>query len=135
MITKIKLFSGLFVILLIFLLTVYSYGIKSQLKQVKSEKKLVVAALDQAQTDLAQLRAQYLQIQEVVNNVATQKQQLEKRTAALQLSLAQSQRQTSCSSAAVPDAVTQRLRERTLEVNAAATDAGNPVSTVPGSRL
>ena len=131
--TKFKFFSVLVGITLIFLLTIYSYGIKNQLEQVKSEKKWVVAALGQAQTDLAAIRMQYLHIQEVINDVATQKQQLEKRTAALQLSLAQSQRETSCRSAAVPDAVTQRLRERTVEVNAAATDAGSAISALSGS--
>lgn len=133
MIAKIKLFGGLSIITLIFLLIVYCYGTKNQLEQVKGEKKLVVAALAQAQTDLATIRAQYLQIQEAVNNVATQKLQLEKRTTALQHALEQSQRQTPCRSAAVPDDVTQRLRERTLEVNAAATDARISVSTVSGS--
>lgn len=131
--TKFKFFSMLAGVTFIFLLILYCYGLKNQLEQVKGENKLVAAALTQAQADLAAIKAQYLQIQEVINNVATQKQQLEKRTAALQLSLAQSQRKTPCSDAIVPDDVTQRLRERTAEVNAAATNTGGTVSTLPGS--
>jgi hypothetical protein len=133
MITKIKVFSGLAVISLICLLTVYCLGIKNQLRQIKSENRLVAAALGQAQADLAAIRAQYLLIQKEVNHVAVQKQEIDKRTSALQLSVAQSQRQTPCRNAAVPDDVTHRLRERAAEVNAAATDARRAVSALPGA--
>lgn len=133
MTTKFKLFSGLLIIGLIFSLTVYCYGITNQLQQVKSENKLVVAALSQAQTDLTMLRTQYLHIQEEVTHVAIQKQQLEQRTAALQDFLVQSQNQTPCSTVNVPNDVTQRLRERTAEVNAAATDASKLTSALSGS--
>jgi|GEM_PF-4882656 len=133
MITKFKLISGLLSITLIFSLSVYCYGIKNQLQQVKSENKLVVAALSQAQTDLTALRTQYLHIQEEVTHVAIQKQQLEQRTAALQHSLVQSQSQTPCSTVNVPDDVTQRLRQRAAEVNAAATDASKLTSALPGA--
>ena len=133
MITKFKLISGLLSITLIFSLSVYCYGIKNQLQQVKSENKLVVAALSQAQTGLTALRTQYLHIQEEVTHVAIQKQQLEQRTAALQHSLVQSQSQTPCSTVNVPDDVTQRLRQRAAEVNAAATDASKLTSALPGA--
>lgn len=133
MTTKFKLFSGLLIIGLIFSLTVYCYGITNQLQQVKSENKLVVAALSQAQTDLTMLRTQYLHIQEEVTHVAIQKQQLEQRTTALQDFLVQSQNQTPCSTVNVPNDVTQRLRERTAEVNAAATDASKLTSALSGS--
>ena len=130
MITKIKLFGGLLVLSLIFAISFYSYIIKSELQKVKSENKLVAAALSQAQTDLTALRTQYLQIQEEVSYVATQKHQLEQRTATLQKALAKSQSNIPCSTVNVPDDVTQRLRERAAEVNAAATAARDATETV-----
>ena len=130
MITKIKLFAGLLVASLVFSLSLYSISIKSELQKVKSENKLVVAALSQAQTDLTALRTQYLQIQEEVSYVATQKHQLEQRTATLQKALVKSQSDVPCSTVNVPDDVTQRLRERAAEVNAAATAARNATETV-----
>ncbi|VEJ54611.1 hypothetical protein [Pragia fontium] len=119
--------------LCIVLLLLYARWLGNQLSQLRNEKQQVVVALAEERAYSAKIRAQYRQIQEVMDNVAEQKQESEKRTVALQRALAQSQVASPCVAEPVPDAVTQRLRERVAEVNAAAASAKGAISTVPGT--
>ncbi|WP_228351030.1 hypothetical protein [Limnobaculum allomyrinae] len=57
----------------------------------------------------------------MLDSVAEQKQAGDKRTAELQRQLKAAQVGSPCAGVRVPDAVTQRLRERAAEINAAAT--------------
>ncbi|MBK5072218.1 hypothetical protein I2492_04205 [Budviciaceae bacterium CWB-B4] len=107
--------------LCIVVLLLYCRWLSYQLNQLRNEKQQAVVALAEERAYSAKIRTQYLQIQEVMDGVAEQKQQSEKRTAALQRALAQSQAGSPCVNVPVSDAVTQRLRERAAEVNVAAT--------------
>lgn len=117
----------------IVLLLLYTRWLSNELGQLKNIKQQAVVALAEERANSAKIRAQYLQIQEVMDGVAEQKRESEKRTAALQRALAQSQLASPCVAEPVPDAVTQRLRERVAEVNATAAGATGSVSTLPGS--
>ncbi|GKX63038.1 Uncharacterised protein [Pragia fontium] len=117
----------------IVLLLLYARWLGNQLSQLRNEKQQAVVALAEERAYSAKIRAQYRQIQEVMDDVAEQKQESEKRTVALQRALAQSQLASPCVAEPVPDAVTQRLRGRVAEVNATAAGAKNAVPPVPGT--
>ncbi|AWH88031.1 hypothetical protein [Limnobaculum parvum] len=119
--------------LCIVVLLLYCRWLSHQLNQLRSEKQQAVVALAEERAYSAKIRTQYLQIQEVMDGVAEQKQQSEKRTAVLQRALAQSQLESPCVAVPVPDAVTQRLRERVVEVNATAAGANEPVQALFGA--
>lgn len=113
----------------------YCRRLSHQVNQLRNEQQQAVVALAEEQAYSAKIRAQYLQIQEVMDDVAEQKQQSEKHTAELQRALAQSQKGSPCVAAPVPDAVTQRLRERSAEVNANAAGTSKPVQALSGTNL
>lgn len=121
--------------LCIVVLLLYCRWLSHQLNQLRNEKQQAVVALAEERAYSAKIRPQYLQIQEVMDGVAEQKQQSEKRTAALQRALAQSQLESPCVAVPVPDAVSQRLRERAAEVNATAAGANKSVQALPGANL
>lgn len=120
MIAKAKLIISASVLLFIVLLSIYCSWLQNQLKQTRSENQRVSVALLQAQTDIANIRDQYLQIQQVVNYVEDQKIQLSQRAAELQQALIESQRKSPCAAEPVPDEVTYRLRQRAAEINSVA---------------
>lgn len=66
-------------------------------------------------------REQFRQLQGVVDDAAKQKQVSDKRTSELQRQLTTAQIGNICVGIPVPDAVTQRLRERASAINATAT--------------
>lgn len=121
--------------LCIVMLLFYCRWLSHQLNQLKNEKQQAVVALAEERAYSAKIRTQYMQIQEVMDGVAEQKQQSEKRTAALQRALVQSQLESPCVAVPVPDAVTQRLRERATEVNATAAGANKSVQTLSGTGI
>lgn len=112
------------------LMLLYTRWLINELGEVKHEKQRAVVALAEERAHSAKIRTQYLQIQEVMDGVAEQKQRSEKRTAALQRALAQSQLASPCVAEPVPYAVTQRLRQRTADVNATAAGAKSAVSAL-----
>lgn len=131
-----KWFTVALAILCIVLLLAYCRWLNLQLHQLKNEKQQAVAALTEERAFSTRIRTQYLQIQEVMEGVAEQKRQSEKRTAALQRALAQSQQENPCAAVPVPNAVTQRLRKRVDEVNsAAAAGARQPVQALSGTNV
>lgn len=131
-----KWFTAALAALCIVLLLAYCRWLNYHLNQLKNEKQQAVAALTEERAYSSRIRTQYLQIQEVMEGVAEQKRQSEKRTAALQRALAESQSKSPCTAVPVPVAVTQRLRERVAEVNnAAAAGADEPVQALSGSDI
>ncbi|MBK5072016.1 hypothetical protein I2492_03155 [Budviciaceae bacterium CWB-B4] len=121
--------------LCIVMLLFYCRWLSHQLNQLRNEKQQAVVALAEERAYSAKIRTQYMQIQEVMDGVAEQKQQSEKRTAALQRALVQSQLESPCVAVPVPDAVTQRLRERAAEVNATAAGANKSVQALSGTGI
>lgn len=107
----------------IVLLLLYTRWLVNELGEVKNEKKQAVTALAEAQANSAKLRTQYLQIQEVMDRVAENKQQSDKNTEALQKALASAQKGSPCADVPVPDSVNQQLRDRASAINAAAAGA------------
>ncbi|SUB82013.1 Uncharacterised protein [Pragia fontium] len=77
------------------------------------------------------IRNQY----DVINTVLADREELrviaEKRVTELKGELKHAQKDNKCAREPVPDAVTQRLRERVAEVNATAAGAKNAVPPVP----
>ncbi|GKX58358.1 hypothetical protein [Leminorella grimontii] len=83
-------------------------------KLEKSEKEL-----KSEQQSNEQLRRQYGQIQEVLDDVAKKKSESDREAGRLRVELDEAQRSIPCAGQRVPDAVTVRLCERVAAVNAA----------------
>ncbi|WP_140921097.1 hypothetical protein [Limnobaculum xujianqingii] len=107
--------------LCVVVLLLYCRWLNHQLNQLRNEKQQTIAVLAEERAYSAKIRTQYLQIQEVMDGVAEQKQASDSRAKELQKQLVAAQANSKCFSVPVPDAVTKRLRERAAEVNAAAT--------------
>ncbi|WP_179038246.1 hypothetical protein [Limnobaculum xujianqingii] len=107
--------------LCIVVLLLYCRWLNHQLNQLRNEKQQAVVALAEERAYSARIRTQYIQIQEVMDGVAEQKQASDSRAKELQKQLVAAQANSKCFSVPVPDAVTKRLRERAGEVNVAAT--------------
>lgn len=116
--SKIKPYLTILCVLAFVALLTHRHTLQQKLQQLQSDQRQAAIALQQALVDAERLRTQYLQIQQVVDEVAGQKQRLEKHSATLQQALLQSQRHTPCLTEPVPDTVTQQLRQRIVEVNA-----------------
>ncbi|QBH98426.1 DUF2570 domain-containing protein [Limnobaculum zhutongyuii] len=109
--------------LCVVMLLLYCRWLSHQLNQLKNEKQQAAVALAEERAYSAKIRTQYLQIQEVMDGVAEQKQASESRAKELQKQLVAAQANSKCFSVPVPDSVTQQLRERAAEINAATTGA------------
>lgn len=118
-----------------FMLLFFCYMQYRDINDLEQKNKDLTVKVKQAESDVISIKGQYSVINRALNYASDRDNQTEQKTKELQNRLVDAQRGVNAASVPVPDAITQRLRERTLEVNAAATDAGNPVSTVPGSRL
>ncbi|WP_111740977.1 hypothetical protein [Leminorella richardii] len=90
------------------------------------QMKSLAVRLEQTESELSTerasgeaLRRQYTRIQEVLDDVAKKKSESDREAGRLRAELDEAQRTVPCASQRVPDAVTERLRDRVSSVNAA----------------
>lgn len=128
-----KLKTLMAAIAVFFMLLFFCYMQYRDINDLEQKNKDLTVKVKQAESDVISIKGQYSVINRALNYASDRDNQTEQKTKELQNRLVDAQRGVNAASVPVPDAITQRLRERTLEVNAAATDAGNTISAVFGS--
>lgn len=107
-----------------FLLSVvYVQHLRTAVERAEAKNKTLIIENQSVRDSEAAIRNQYDVINLVLADREDKRRESERQVTELKDKLKNAQKDTPCAAASVPDSVTQRLRERATEINAAATSS------------